>query len=559
MDSNEKKLSDYIDKLNAEKKPGEHENSVDSQELEKLFDTVRQVRALREPALPDADFPEKVARAVAEHLTHENHAKKPKRAWYIGVAAVAAAVVFMIAVINFVLPFGRTNIVYAMQQAFQGVKVYHGILEFIESNAEGKQTTQAKLEVWADKEGHYYVKELEGSQKGLVTVNNGQKKWQIRPDSREVYLFPAFPDPYKFTFELGNEVEKVKDALETKVTGEDTISGRKAVILEVSPRGGVPYRIWIDKETRLPLQKQSGMQNALQYRATYTEIDFTDSIPAELTAYSLPDSFKEIDTNPEQVVNSMEEASKIAGFTPKSPEGIPEGYNRDSIAIETVTKFVKFYYTTQDKQNRVVVLQGRAAGELKPAATAILGKVGNSIAEIQSPVEANSGILGGGGAYAVVTNISSIRWQEAEFEYAVIGNVSLNELSAFIRSLSNDRVYIPSTDEQSAEKPQVEVPVDLEVEKNEQKSVDAGHSPWKLDPVFVAQVFASLKVSPEGIQGEYPIKTEELKVIQNTGSTVIIDVSGNKTLVKRIYLKRLIRQDSTGIWTVVGYDPVDRN
>ena len=111
--------------------------------------------------------------------------------------------------------------------------------------------------------------------------------------------------------------------------------------------------------------------------------------------------------------------------------------------------------------------------------------------------------------------------------------------------------------EQSSIKPQVKVPVDLEAEEGAQKNADAGHSPWKLDPAFVAQVFVSLKISPEGIQGEYPIKYEELKIVQNTGKEVIIDVSGSNTPIKRVYLKRLVRQDNTGIWTVVGYDPIN--
>lgn len=86
--------------------------------------------------------------------------------------------------------------------------------------------------------------------------------------------------------------------------------------------------------------------------------------------------------------------------------------------------------------------------------------------------------------------------------------------------------------------------------------MDAGHSPWKLDPVYVAQVFVSLKVSPEGIVGEYPVNYEDLKVIKNDGINAIVEVTGDTVPVRRVYLKRLIRQDSTGIWTVIGYDPV---
>ncbi|WFR55971.1 hypothetical protein QA584_20475 [Anaerocolumna sp. AGMB13025] len=104
--------------------------------------------------------------------------------------------------------------------------------------------------------------------------------------------------------------------------------------------------------------------------------------------------------------------------------------------------------------------------------------------------------------------------------------------------------------------PQVEIPVNWEAEKNEQKSVDAGHSPWKLDPIFVTQVFASLLISPEGIEGDYPIAYEDIILIKNNGEIAIAEIKDDKTIVSRVYLKRLIRQDSTGIWTVIGYDPI---
>lgn len=112
--------------------------------------------------------------------------------------------------------------------------------------------------------------------------------------------------------------------------------------------------------------------------------------------------------------------------------------------------------------------------------------------------------------------------------------------------------------ENASANPQVKVPVDMKILENQQKSVDAGHSPWHLDPAFVAQVFVSLKISPEGIKGDYPIKYEEFKTIQDTGEEVIIQVNTANTPISRVYLKRLVKQDSTGIWTVVGYDPAPK-
>jgi len=560
MNNNEEKLSQYIDTLNSEKKPKEHESPPNSPELEKLFGTVRLVRSLKEPALPPADYPKKLAHSVSAQLRKKTSSgaryKNLKQKWFTGATAIAAIAIIAI-LLNIVLPSGSPNIVHAMEKALQKIEAYHGILEFVEINAEGKETVQAKLEVWADMQERYYTRKLEGAQEGVITVNNGQKKWQIVPDQNQVYVFPAFPDPYKFTLELANEVTEAKNSLETKVIGKETVSGRETIIVEVIPQGGNPYHIWIDKKTNLPLQKQSSMVNALQYRVTYTDIDFYDSIPEELLSYNVPEGFDVFDTSPELLVNNLDEAAEIAGFVPKIPEDVPEGFKQDKIAVAVNENITKLYYASQDKETVAIVLQGKSKGEFKPVSNAVLGKIGDNTAEIQSPVEGDSGILSGSGLYAGITEITAIRWQEKEFEYAIVGNVSLEELALFAEGLSGNKLHIPSKTEAHI-KPKVEVPVDLEIEENEQKSVDAGHSPWKLDPVYVAQVFVSLKISPEGIQGDYPINYEEIKIVENTGAEAIVEVAGDETPIRRIYLKRLIRQDSTGIWTVVGYDPVER-
>lgn len=552
MDMKEKKLSDYIDSLNAEQKPEQSGHTDDSPELAELLETVKTVRSLREPSMPAEDYPKKLAGAVHKQLVKSRHAKKRKRMWLAG--AAAAAVFTAAILIGLLTSFNGSNMVYAMEAAYRNVKAYHGFLQIEETNGAGRTTVQAKLEVWADSQGRYYVKGLEGAYGGLLTVNNGQSKWQVLPHQKQVRLFPAFPDPYRFGFDLGKEIDAAGNAISTKTVGEETVAGRAASILEVTPQGGSPYRIWVDKETNLPIQKQYAMQNSIQYSLTYTNIEFKSSIPEELINFKTPSGYTTITENPELIVKDLEEAAAIVGFTPKMPQDLPDGFSLDSIAVSAENKLVKLYYASSDKQTEAVFLQKKATEKFDPAPTAVLGKIGSSVAEIQSPVQSATGILAGG-PYAGITDISSIRWQQDGFEYAVTGDASLQQLSALAAGISNNPVEMPLSEEQDRFKPQIEVPVDLEVERNEQKSADAGHSAWRLDPVFTAQVFASLKLSPGGITGDYPIKTEDLKITQNTGNTAIIEISGDITPVSKIYLKRLVRQDATGIWTVVGYDP----
>jgi hypothetical protein len=40
-----------------------------------------------------------------------------------------------------------------------------------------------------------------------------------------------------------------------------------------------------------------------------------------------------------------------------------------------------------------------------------------------------------------------------------------------------------------------------------------------------------------------------------TNNSVEAVVEVDEGPIERVYLKRLVRQDETGIWTVVGYDP----
>ncbi len=40
--------------------------------------------------------------------------------------------------------------------------------------------------------------------------------------------------------------------------------------------------------------------------------------------------------------------------------------------------------------------------------------------------------------------------------------------------------------------------------------------------------------------------------------SAIVEVNDTQTLIKYVYLKRLVRQDPTGIWTVVGYDHINK-
>jgi beta-lactamase regulating signal transducer with metallopeptidase domain len=104
------------------------------------------------------------------------------------------------------------------------------------------------------------------------------------------------------------------------------------------------------------------------------------------------------------------------------------------------------------------------------------------------------------------------------------------------------------------QQPQVLVEVDMEIVENDQKQVDEGHSPWQLSPFAVTQTFVGLQMYPDGIEGDFPVDMEDMKIIHETNDEVIVEIDKDESPISRVYLKRLVRQDEDGIWTVIGYD-----
>lgn len=542
MSRNEKKLSRCIDDVNGGKKPKNRNHRREDNEYSKLTDTVKKLHSLKDVEYPDAFYEQRLIHSllVDEAIkTKKVRNYQIRRTLMVSAVAIATAMILMVS-LNNVYQKDNTNIVYAMGKAFSEVKAYHGIIEVTETNGLGETMTQSKREIWADVNGDYYIKELEGVSEGVVTVNNGQMKWQLRPNEKEAYIYTSFPDPYHFTFDLGSEMKSVKDALTVKLLGEETISNREASKYEITPDGGDSYYLWVDSATDLPLQKQSALQNALQYKISYTSLEFTDKVPTELLEYSLPSGYGEVNTNPEQIVATMEEAEGMVGFQPVIPKELPKRYTLEKITTLKNLSAVKLYYNKKDNNKKVVIMQSKVSNPLSPVAGAILGTVNHNQAEI-------------------ITSdpTLSIRWQEQGMEYSILGESSMEDLTMFAESISEGDVRLPSPEEETTKNPKVKVDYDLTTEQYDQKSVDAGHSPWKLDPIFVTQVFASLLLSPEGIVGDYPIAYSNIVILENNGTDAIAEIKDKDSIAKYVYLKRLVRQDDSGIWTVVGYDPTE--
>ena len=68
---------------------------------------------------------------------------------------------------------------------------------------------------------------------GTLTVNNGERKWQIRPQSQEVAILPLLPDPTGSSFDLRDGTKQAKD-YPHQIVGTELIAGRQSIKLKIS-------------------------------------------------------------------------------------------------------------------------------------------------------------------------------------------------------------------------------------------------------------------------------------------------------------------------------------
>ncbi len=496
MDENEKKLSNYIDAFNAEQEPEKHYGPADTPELEKILTAARLVRTLKEPVLPDANFPKRLAQGVANSRSH--------RRWTIPLIAALAACLCLFVFFDIF----TNDVVYAMEKAVAKLDNYYGVLEVRANNAAGDEWMVRRVELWFEGE-KYAVKQDDGT----LTVNNGELKWQVRPQSKEVAILSLLPDPTGSGFDLRDKAKQAKQYLH-KAVGTDMIAGRESIKLEISPPGGLPYYLWVDQETNLPIQMQTAMQNALQ--TTYTFVMFKPNIKTQedIFVYQPPKGYKVVENDPGQLVATIDEAVSISGIKPLLPKEAP-------------LRILAFQDRIVLDYGETTIVETGARGSFDPAPESALGTVAEGPLEVLR---------------------ERLRWRQDGLEIQV-GGPRRVDLAQQIAS----ELTLPNNDGGLAELAQFKVPVDLEIVKANQQQVDRGSSPWQLDPKQVALTFVNLKVSPEGIIGEPKIQAESFKLTVNNGIESVVEVADGP--IKKVYLKRLVRQDDTGIWTVMGYDP----
>lgn len=142
----------------------------------------------------------------------------------VRLAAIAAGVILVLA-LTMGKGFFNGDVVYAMEKAVLQLSSYQGTLEMSTENLAGEKWMVREAEIWSEGE-KYALRQNDGT----LTVNNGEKKWQARPDDQEIVLLPLVPDYTKRGFDLQDEARRARQYPHA-IVGQETIAGREAIML----------------------------------------------------------------------------------------------------------------------------------------------------------------------------------------------------------------------------------------------------------------------------------------------------------------------------------------
>ncbi len=369
--SPEIELDDFINTLNQERSPN-FSNHSDTAELQSVVGLIKGLRPFEGPK------PEFTKHLYKELSSYNKPYRRPHKMFLPWAALVASLLV--VALIALPWPYKNHDIVLAMEQTVQQLQNYHGIMEKISGNAAGETQVFQKVEIWSN--GAKYATR---SDDGTMTVNNGEQHWTVQPNQKEVVLLPVLPDTHDF--DLRQEAEKAVK-YPHKVVGQDSIAGRTANRIEISPPGGLSYYLWVDAETNLPVQLQTAMQKAVQTTYTFVSFEPNTQIPASVFTYNPPQGYKIVNQNPDKQVTNLDEAVKISGIKPVQLSKIPKRIlaNKDRIVFDF---------------GDTIVTESRASSPFVVDPTAAIGQVA-------------------GGPLEVLQD--SLRWQQNGLEIKVQGS-----------------------------------------------------------------------------------------------------------------------------------------
>ena len=258
---------------------------------------------------------------------------------------------------------------------------------------------EGQIEIMYKKPGMMktHSKNIGGENDEHIMVSDGEFSWSYMPGTNTFskVKLPEHKEQTKSDYISG--IEYFLNQTDVTLLGEEEVAGRPAYLLETIPKMGVgeaaenesendeeddkeefspgPTKIWIDKETFMPLKYETYDSNGnLVQKTEILDLKINTGIPDSEFEFEVPEGAEIITVESAPIVFTgdpespgkvpVEDIKEHAGFEPLVPEYLPEGYAfSHSMSMNTgkaapdgqVYETVSLTYINK-KENNVMVL-----------------------------------------------------------------------------------------------------------------------------------------------------------------------------------------------------------
>jgi outer membrane lipoprotein-sorting protein len=253
------------------------------------------------------------------------------------------------------------EIVTKMQETVESTEDAHAVVT-VEVNAQGLEVT-AKAEVWEKSPNQVRAVVLEASEPRLVgatIVSDGQQGWYYEPSSNRVLVGAPdemeMPLPQEILVGLQDVIQKVLDATNVELVGEEAVASRQAYKLTASPKdegqqifpGNGTATLWVDKEQWIVLKATYEASGFGQGGMEIQSFELNPGLAEDIFAFEVPEGATVVDVEAQQPVPlTLDEARAQAGFPLLVPQYVPEGATLVEVFKVSDSVLLRYDHSTQ--------------------------------------------------------------------------------------------------------------------------------------------------------------------------------------------------------------------
>jgi outer membrane lipoprotein-sorting protein len=161
--------------------------------------------------------------------------------------------------------------------------------------------------------------DYEAGRRRWSLIDDGQRLLQLDPRDHSVVVHPR---P-----KLAFDQELAERNYEAKSAGETEVAGRRAELIEITPRRGghVALRLWLDRENGFALRRERyTAEGRLSNETAYEEVEFGTTVAPEV--FAVPPGWRQLRPRGEGPRLAVPELGRAVGFPVREPGYVPRGY-----------------------------------------------------------------------------------------------------------------------------------------------------------------------------------------------------------------------------------------